>query len=61
MDVETEIKEIKEGIREISRKLDELIHEKEAIAIMKLSEKSLEFLKEEPDIYSISDLKVKYK
>ena len=43
MSIETELK-------------DELVYEKEITSMMKLSEKSLEFLKEEPDIYSIRDL-----
>ncbi|RLG59691.1 MAG: hypothetical protein DRN95_01480 [Candidatus Hydrothermarchaeota archaeon] len=61
MSIEAELKEIKESIIQISKKLDELVYEKEITSMMKLSEKSLEFLKEEPDIYSVKDLKVRYK
>lgn len=43
-------------------KLDELLYERENILLMKLSKNSLsEFLKNEPDIYRIEDLKIRYK
>ena len=61
MNIETELKEIRKSILEISRKLDELIYERQIISMMKLSEKSLQFLNDEPDIYKIEDLRVKYK
>jgi hypothetical protein len=61
-DINTEINEIKEQITGISKKLDILLEEKEIMSIMKLSEKSLSsFLNNEPDIYSLDDLKVRYK
>ena len=41
---------------------DELLEEKEITAMMKLSEVSLkDFLDDEPDIYSIKDVKVRYR
>jgi len=44
------------------RSLDDLTCEEETRGIMKLAEVSLaEFLEEEPDIYTLKDLKVKYK
>ncbi len=62
MSIEVEIKDIKQRLTEISRKLDELLYEREIISLMKLSEKFLsDFLKNEPDIYKIEDLKVRYK
>lgn len=62
MSIEVEIKDIKQRLTEISRKLDELLYEREILSLMKLSEKSLsEFLEKEPDIYKIEDLKVRYK
>lgn len=62
MGIEVEIKDIKQRLTEISRKLDELLYEREILSLMKLSEKSLsEFLEKEPDIYKIEDLKVRYK
>lgn len=62
MNIEAEVRDIKRYVVDISRKVDELIYEKELVSMMKLSEKSLSgFLETEPDIYKITDLKVKYK
>lgn len=45
-----------------SRSLDDLTCEEETRGIMKLAEATLaEFLEDEPDIYTLKDLKVKYK
>ena len=61
MTVEAELKEIKELLSSLNRKIDMLIEDREALALMMLSEKSLkEFLEEEPDVYSIQDIRVKY-
>jgi len=60
--VETEIRDIKQCVMEISKKLDELVHEREIAALMKLSDRSLsKFFEDEPDIYRLKDLKVRYK
>lgn len=62
MKLESEVKDIKRYVIGISKKLDELLYEKEIVSMMKLSERSLyDFLEKEPDIYKISDLKVRYK
>ncbi len=62
MSLKAELDDIKRLLTEISRKLDELIEEKEVTAMMKLSEVSLkDFLEDEPDIYSIEDVKVRYR
>jgi len=62
MNIEAEVKDIKQHIIEISRKIDELLQEREIASMMKLSEKSLSgFFESEPDIYKIEDLKVRYK
>ena len=62
MTIESELKDIKKQMNEISKKLDDLLSNRELIAMMKLSEISLrDFLESEPDIYSINDLKVRYK
>ena len=46
---------------ELSQKLDELLSERETISILKLSEHSLfRFLDDEPDIYTLSDVRVVY-
>lgn len=62
MNIESEVRDIKRHIIEISKKIDELMHEREISAMMKLAEKLLsEFFEGEPDIYRIEDLKVRYK
>ena len=62
MSTEADIIEIKHYLQELDRKIDELLEEKEAISIMKLSEKVLsDFVSEEPETYSITDLKVRYR
>ncbi len=62
MSIEVEIKDMKKQLAEISKKLDELLYEREIISLMKISEKSLsEFLENEPDIYKMNDLKKRYK
>lgn len=60
--IEAELKVIKDYLMELNRKLDELLDERESMAIMAISEKSLyDFLSEEPELYSVKDLKVRYK
>ncbi|MCD6222416.1 MAG: hypothetical protein J7K12_01865 [Thermoplasmata archaeon] len=62
MSIEVEIKDMKKQLAEISKKLDELLYEREIISLMKISEKSLsKFLENEPDIYKMNDLKKRYK
>ncbi len=62
MNIETEVRDIKRYVIEISKKFDELLSEKEIVSMMKLSEKSLSsFFENEPDIYKITDLKVRYR
>ena len=60
--IEAEVHEIRQQITEISRKLDILLEERETLGIMKLSEKALyQFLDEEPDLYSVNDIKAAYR
>jgi hypothetical protein len=62
MNIEAEVRDIKQRVIEISKKIDDLMYEKEITAMMRLAEKSLSgFFEEEKDLYQISDLKVKYK
>ena len=62
MSVEVEVKEIKNYLIGISKKIDELLYEREILSMMKLAEKSLsKFFEDEPDIYKIEDLKIRYK
>ncbi|GAH62042.1 unnamed protein product, partial [marine sediment metagenome] len=61
MTVESELEEIKKQMNEISKKLDDLLSDRAAIVMLKLSEFSLkEFLDNEPNLYSLEDLKVRY-
>ena len=60
--LEAEIKDLKQHLVEISKKIDDLMYEREITAMMKLTEKSLsEFFEDEKDVYKITDLKVRYK
>jgi hypothetical protein len=62
MGADADIEEIKNALLELNRKFDELLEERDTMALMKLSEKGLEgFIAEEPDIYTVKDLKVRYK
>jgi len=62
MSIETEVRDIKQHLIEILKKIDELMYERDITAMMKLSEESLSgFFEEEPDIYKMADLKVRYK
>jgi len=62
INIESEVKEIKQRVIEISKKIDDLMYEREITAMMRLSEKSLSvFFEDEKDTYKILDLKVRYK
>lgn len=62
MTVEVDIREIKELLGQLNKKLDSLVEGQEIRGIMTISERSLkDFLAKEPDLYSASDLKVAYK
>lgn len=62
MTVEVDIKEIKELLSALNSKIDMLIENRETLALMMLAERFLrEFLEKEPDIYSINDVKVRYR
>ncbi|MEM3661203.1 MAG: hypothetical protein QXU11_12580 [Thermoproteota archaeon] len=61
MTVEVDLKEIKELLSSLNRKIDMLIEDRETLALMMISEKSLKgFLEDEPDIYSVNDIRVRY-
>ena len=62
MTIEVDIKEIKELISALSAKIDMLIETGETSSLMTLAHRSLRgFLEEEPDIYSVNDIKVRYR
>ena len=60
MTIETDLKEIRNILSTLNKKIDVLIEEKETLQYMVLAEKSLkDFLEKEPDIYTIKDIKTK--
>jgi predicted nucleotidyltransferase len=60
MTIEVDLREIKNLLSELNKKIDVLIEEKETLALMALAEKSLkDFLEKEPDIYTVEDIKAK--
>ena len=59
--IEFEVKDIKQHVIEISKKIAELLYEREITSMMKLAEKTLSgFFENEEDICKITDLKVRY-
>ena len=62
MNIEAEVRDMKQHIVEISKKIDKLLLERETVSMMKLAERSLSrFVGSEPAIYRMEDLKVRYK
>ncbi len=62
MTIEVEIKEIKEMLQQLHKKLDGLVQDRETLAMMTMSQQSLkDFLASEPDLYSAKDVKVTYR
>ena len=62
MNIEADVKEIRAQVAEISKKLDIILQERETAGIMALSERALyPFLDEEPDLYTVHDIKAAYK
>ena len=60
MDIEAEVVEMKQMLVDISRKIADVLDESMTAALMKLSEESiLELYEDEPDLYSVADLKVR--
>lgn len=53
---------MKQMLKDISRKMDDVLDESMTAALMKLSDESIsELYENEPDLYSVADLKVRYK
>lgn len=62
MTIGTDLKEIRTLLSTLNKKIDVLIEDKESLPYMVLAEKSLkEFLEQEPDIYTVKDIKAKVK
>ncbi len=60
--IEADMRDMKQHLIKISKMIEELLYEREITSMMKLAEKSLlEIFKEEEDLYTIEDLKVKYR
>ena len=59
MDIEAEVVEMKQMLIDFSRKIDDVLDDSMTAALMKLSEESIsELYENEPDLYSVADLKV---
>ena len=57
MTIETDLKEIRNLLSTLNKKIDVLLEDKESLPYMVLAEKSLkEFLEKEPDSYTIKDV-----
>jgi hypothetical protein len=62
MNIEADVREIRQQVEAISKKLDQLLLERETLGIMKISERSLyAFLDDEPELYSVRDIRTAYK
>jgi hypothetical protein len=62
MTTEVDLREIKSLLSVLNKKLDMLIEDRETLSVMMLAERSLKgFLEREPDVYSVKDIKVKYR
>ena len=60
MTIEVDLKEIKSLLSELNKKMAVLIEEIDTSAVTVLAEKSLrDFLEQEPDIYTVKDIKAK--
>ena len=60
MTIEVDLKEIIYLLSSLNEKIDVLLEAKDSLPLMALAEKSLkDFLEDEPDLYSVQDIKVK--
>jgi hypothetical protein len=62
MTIEVDLREIKSLLSALNKKIDMLIEDREILSLMVLAERSLkDFLEKEPDVYSVKDIKVRYR
>ncbi len=62
MTIEVDLREIKSLLSVLNKKIDLLIEDRETLSVMVLAERSLkDFLEKEPDVYSVEDIKVRYR
>ena len=61
MTSKVDLREIKDLLAELNRKINLLIEDRETLALMVLAEKALkDFFEKEPDVYSVKDVRVRY-
>jgi hypothetical protein len=62
MTIEVDLREIRNLLSALNKKVNALIEDRETLSVMALAERSLkDFLEREPDVYSVKDVKVKYR
>jgi hypothetical protein len=62
MTIEVDLREIRNLLSALNKKVNALIEDRETLSVMVLAERSLkDFLEREPDVYSVKDVKVKYR
>jgi hypothetical protein len=62
MTIEVDLREIKNLLSALNKKIEMLIEDRETLSLMVLAEKSLkDFLQKEPDVYSVKDIKVRHR
>ena len=62
MTIEVDLREIKNLLSALNKKIEMLIEDRETLSLMVLAGKSLKgFLKKEPDVYSVKDIKVRHR
>lgn len=62
MTIEVDLREIRSLLSVLNKKIDVLIEDRETLSVMVLAERSFkDFLEKEPDVYSVKDLKVRYR
>jgi len=62
MTIEVDLKEIKNLLTALNKKIDMLMEDRETLSLLTLAEKSPKnFLEKEPDVCSIKDIKVRYR
>jgi len=62
MTIKVDLREIKSLLSVLNKKIDMLIEDRETLSVMVLAERSLkDFLEREPDVYSVEDIKVRYR
>lgn len=61
MTIKVEIKEIKGMLNELNRKIDALARDRETLVMMMSQHSLKDFFADEPDLYSIKDIRTRYR